>query len=67
VLAKFRAVLLLTAVSTSSIAASAQGATLFHVIEKPGPRSVGLKVVEPYDYSRIYRASTDRPEAISRR
>jgi hypothetical protein len=32
---------------------------LFHFIEKPGPRNVGLKVVEQYDYSRIYHPLTD--------
>ena len=58
-LAKIHAVLLLTAAFTPSVVTSAQGVPLFHFIEKPGPRSVGLKVVEQYDYSRIYRPSTD--------
>jgi dienelactone hydrolase len=50
---------LLAAAFSSSIATSAQDVPLFHFIEKPGPRNVGLKVVEPYDYSRIYRPLTD--------
>ena len=33
-----------------------QGPPLFHFTEKPGPYPVGLKVVEQYDYSRIYRS-----------
>jgi tetratricopeptide (TPR) repeat protein len=37
----------------------AQSVPLFHFTEKPGPHGVGLKVVEQYDYSRIYRALTD--------
>jgi dienelactone hydrolase len=37
----------------------AQDKPLFHFIEKPGPSPVGLKVVEQYDYSRIYRSLTD--------
>jgi hypothetical protein len=32
---------------------------LFHFTEKAGPYSVGLKVVEQYDYSRTYRGITD--------
>lgn len=43
----------------ASIAALAQTVSLFHFTEKPGPHSVGLKVVEQYDYSRTYRRSTD--------
>lgn len=58
-LAKIRVVLLLTAALTRPIVAFTQDVPLFHFIEKPGPRSVGLKVVEQYDYSRIYRPSTD--------
>jgi dienelactone hydrolase len=50
---------LLAAAFSSSIATSAQDVPLFHFIEKPGPRNVGLKVVEQYDYSRIYRPLTD--------
>jgi len=37
----------------------AQNAPLFQFTEKPGPHAAGLKVVEQYDYSRIYRYSTD--------
>jgi hypothetical protein len=46
-----RVVLLLAAIFIPSIAAFAQTVPLFHVTEKPGPNSVGLKVVEQYDYS----------------
>lgn len=31
----------------------------FHFTEKRGPHAVGLKVVEQYDYSRVYRPITD--------
>ncbi len=40
-------------------AAHAQVPPLFHFTEKPGPYPVGLKVVEQYDYSRIYRSKID--------
>jgi len=40
-------------------AASAQNAPIFQFTEKPGPFQVGLKVVEQYDYSRVYRHATD--------
>ena len=40
-------------------AASAQNAPVFQFTEKPGPFQVGLKVVEQYDYSRVYRHATD--------
>ena len=43
----------------SCVSLSAQNVRLFHFSEKPGPHSVGLKVVEQYDYSRIYRRATD--------
>jgi dienelactone hydrolase/predicted negative regulator of RcsB-dependent stress response len=43
----------------ASVAASAQNTPLFQFTEKPGPYAVGLKVVEQYDYSRIYRYATD--------
>jgi tetratricopeptide (TPR) repeat protein len=43
----------------ASIATPAQSVPLFRFIEKPGPYQVGLKVVEQYDYSRIYRPLTD--------
>lgn len=36
-----------------------QAQTTFHFTEKAGPHPVGLKVVEQYDYSRIYRPATD--------
>jgi tetratricopeptide (TPR) repeat protein len=57
--ASIRVVLLLAAAFIPSIAAFTQNVPLFHFIEKPGPRNVGLKVVEQYDYSRIYRPLTD--------
>jgi hypothetical protein len=34
-------------------------AQLFHFEPKPGPYAVGLKVVEQYDHSRVYRSATD--------
>ena len=37
----------------------AEDKPLFHFTEKPGPYSVGLKVVEQYDESRIYRSLID--------
>jgi predicted small lipoprotein YifL len=39
----------------TSAAAFGQKTPLFQFAEKPGPRPVGLKVVEQYDYSRTYR------------
>lgn len=41
-----------------SISAMAQTST-FRFTEKPGPYAAGLKVVEQYDRSRVYRALTD--------
>lgn len=46
-------------VMAAAVAASAQNAPVFQFLEKPGPHRVGLKVVEQYDYSRIYRHATD--------
>ena len=40
-------------------ARSAQNAAVFQFTEKPGAYQVGLKVVEQYDYSRVYRPTTD--------
>jgi dienelactone hydrolase len=42
-----------------SAGAAAQNAPLFHFTESPGPHSVGLKVVEKYDYSRTFFPLTD--------
>jgi len=42
-----------------SVFASAQQAPIFQFHAAPGPHPVGLKVVEQYDYSRIYRPATD--------
>ncbi len=57
--ASIRMVLILAATFIPSIAAFAQNAPLFHFTEKPGPNRAGLKVVEQYDYSRIYRPLTN--------
>ena len=45
--------------SILSIAVEAQNASLFQFTAKAGPHSVGLKLVEQYDSSRIYRSATD--------
>ncbi len=37
----------------------ASGDERFHFTQKPGPSSVGLKVVEQYDFTRTYRPLTD--------
>jgi hypothetical protein len=42
-----------------SIRAYGLDGPLFRLTEKAGSHSVGLKVVEQYDYSRTYRRSTD--------
>jgi tetratricopeptide (TPR) repeat protein len=42
-----------------SAAAPAQAPLHFHFTESPGPHPVGLKVVQQYDYSRIYLPATD--------
>jgi hypothetical protein len=39
--------------------ASGEDTPLFHFTESPGPHAVGLKVVEQYDYARVYRPATD--------
>jgi len=44
---------------SAAAAASAQNAPVFQFTEKPGAYQVGLNVVEQYDYSRVYRPSTD--------
>lgn len=41
------------------VPATVYGQTTFHFTERPGPHAVGLKVVEQYDYSRIFRPITD--------
>jgi pimeloyl-ACP methyl ester carboxylesterase len=41
------------------VAAPAQNAPLFRFMEKPGPHTVGLKIVEQYDYSRTYQSRSD--------
>lgn len=42
-----------------STATEAQNPALFQFLAQPGPHPVGLKVVEQYDYSRIYRPAID--------
>jgi Chlorophyllase len=37
----------------------AQDSPLFHFVGKAGPHSVGLRIVEQYDYSRTYRPAID--------
>jgi dienelactone hydrolase len=44
---------------TLAISLQAQQAPLFHFEPKPGPYGVGLKVVQQYDHSRVYRSATD--------
>jgi dienelactone hydrolase len=44
---------------TLAISLHAQTASLFHFEPKLGPYAVGLKVVEQYDHSRVYRSATD--------
>jgi dienelactone hydrolase len=44
---------------TLAVSLHAQSAMLFHFEPKPGPYGVGLKVVEQYDHSRVYRSATD--------
>jgi pimeloyl-ACP methyl ester carboxylesterase len=47
------------AASFVSVAVWAENVPSFYFTEKPGPHGVGLKVVEQYDESRIYRHLTD--------
>lgn len=37
----------------------AKDASSFRFVEKPGPYNVGLRVVEQYDYSRVFRSPID--------
>jgi hypothetical protein len=46
-------------VTSLSLVASAQTVAPFQFLEKPGPHAVGLKVVEQYDYSRIFLPATN--------
>jgi dienelactone hydrolase len=59
IVASFGIVASVIAALAGATAASAQNAPIFQFTEKPGPFQVGLKVVEQYDYSRVYRHSTD--------
>lgn len=45
--------------SFASLASWAQSSPVFRFTEQPGSYSVGLKVVEQYDYTRTYRPLTD--------
>jgi pimeloyl-ACP methyl ester carboxylesterase len=57
------AVLFLVLVATvraQTAPAGVPGDQRFHFTEKPGPYSVGLKVVEQYDFSRQFRPLTDQ-------
>jgi len=47
------------AIASVLSAAEAQKLPLFQFMGQPGPHPVGLKVVEQYDSSRIYRSATD--------
>jgi tetratricopeptide (TPR) repeat protein len=57
--AQIRVVASIVMAFIASIPTSAQNASLFRFTEKPGSYVVGLKVVQQYDYSRIYRGLTD--------
>jgi dienelactone hydrolase/predicted negative regulator of RcsB-dependent stress response len=48
-----------TAANAQSTSAVAAGDQRFHFTEKPGPYTVGLRVVDQYDFSRTYRPLTD--------
>jgi hypothetical protein len=56
---RVQAIVASLAVALAGATASAQNAPVFQFTEKPGPYQVGLNVVEQYDYSRVYRHSTD--------
>ena len=53
------AVLVAAIPGTPTIVAAAADAPVFGFTEKPGGYTVGLKVVEQYDYSRTYRPAVD--------
>jgi hypothetical protein len=44
---------------TIAVSAHAQDAPLFHFQPKPGSYGVGLKVVEQYDHTRVFRSAID--------
>jgi dienelactone hydrolase len=54
-----RSFLSLAFVVSASILAFAQAGAVFHFTEPRGPEEVGLKVVEQYDFTRMYRGATD--------
>src|SRR5467141_3227607 len=56
---RLRALGLFLVSTVASTAAFSQNERLFHFTEHPGSYSVGLSVVEQYDYSRSYRHVTD--------
>jgi tetratricopeptide (TPR) repeat protein len=47
------------AIAFALLSARAQDKPLFHFTEELGPHSVGLKVVEQFDYARVYHSTTD--------
>lgn len=60
VAARMVAAACLVGIFSAGIAASpAPSAPVFSFLAKPGPHSVGLRVVEQYDYSRSFRPSVD--------
>jgi hypothetical protein len=50
---------LVTLAASLNVHLCAQTAPLFHFEPKPGSYGVGLKVVEQYDHSRVFRSATD--------
>ena len=55
-----RSTLVIAAFALSSVfAVAAEKPALFQFTAEPGPYPVGLRVVNQYDYSRIYHAATD--------
>ncbi len=44
---------------SEGLSPNATGETTFFLAEKPGPHPVGLKVVEQYDYSRVFQPLVD--------
>jgi chlorophyllase-like protein len=51
--------LVLLVAAFPAVVVAADHTPLFQFVEKPGPYAVGLRVVEQYDYSRVYRHVTD--------
>lgn len=53
------ALVMRTPMTAGFVEAPAQVSPVFHFTEQPGPHPVGLKVVEQYDESRIFRHLID--------